>query len=77
MGRFRRMIQRVKCKIPFSPHNFHHAPLVVERQLYGNCQLIRCESCGKRFAINHSVRAILPWPCVADLYDETGDLFIP
>jgi len=70
MNLIKKTIQRIKCKIPFSLYHFHHAPLVVERQLSARCQLLRCESCGQRFVINYSARVILPWDRVSYFYDE-------
>ncbi|MFA6977106.1 MAG: hypothetical protein WC194_10365 [Mesotoga sp.] len=78
----RKLIQKIKCSVPFSFTYFGHSSLTVVRQLSGQSQLIRCNDCGKFFAINHNVRVILPWECVRHFYsprmaETTGELVMP
>ena len=64
------LIQKIKCSIPFNFTFFGHKNVSVVRELSDQCQLIECKDCGKRFAINHSVRTILPWNSVSTFYES-------
>ena len=61
-------IQKIKCSMPFSLNHFWHKNVFVVRNLSDQSQLIQCRDCGKKFAINHDVEAILPWEDVEPFY---------
>jgi transcription elongation factor Elf1 len=65
----KKLIQKIKCSMPFSLNHFWHENVVVVRNLSDQSQLIQCQDCGKLFAINHSVRVVLPWEKVKAYYD--------
>jgi len=69
-GEMKHLIQKLKCAMPFSFSYFLHKPEIV-RQLSPQSQLIKCQACGKLFAINHDVRVILPWESMKNHYKET------
>ena len=69
-----KFIQRILCSMPFSLNHFWHGDLRIVRKLSKQSELIECLSCGRMFAINHDVRAILPWESVRTFYED--DLFI-
>ena len=74
MNKIKYLIQKVKCSIPFSLNHFWHKNIYVVKQLSPQSQLIQCRDCGKKFAINHDVRSILPWETVETFYAEFGHL---
>lgn len=45
-------------------------------QLTEQSEKVKC-SCGKAFGINHSVRAVLPWDAVKELYEGPGSILRP
>ena len=65
----KKIIQKIKCSMPFSFNYFWHKNVVVVRELSDQSQLIQCQDCGKLFAINHSARVVLPWESVKDHYE--------
>lgn len=69
MGIIKRYIQKIKCSIPFNLTYFGHENMIVVKELSMQTQLIRCQDCGKLFAINHDVRTVLPWECVKEFYE--------
>ena len=71
-----RVIQKIKCMLPFSLNYFFHEPLIVVKKLSFQCEKIKCQTCGKEFAINHSLKILLPWECVKSFYDEHGELML-
>lgn len=48
------IVRRIKCKI--FGHNYY-----LLKELSSQSDLIKCERCNKMFAINYSVRCLLPW----------------
>lgn len=48
------MIQSLKCF--FWKHDYE-----MDYKFSDNMQKIKCHHCNKKFAINHDLRAILPW----------------
>jgi hypothetical protein len=70
MKYIKKLIQKIKCSMPFSFSYFLHDELTIVRRLGDRAHLIQCRSCGRRFAINHSVRVILPWGNIRNHYDE-------
>ena len=70
------LLQKIKCSMPFSLNRFWHKNIVTVTKLSDHTQLIRCQDCGKLFAINHSVRVVLPWKSVKEFYElkmQIGD----
>jgi len=65
----KKIIQKIRCSLPFSLNRFWHKNIVVVRKLSDQSQLLRCQDCGKLFAINHNVRVILPWEDVKAHYE--------
>lgn len=66
-------IQRIKCKMPFSFSHFWHKPVSLVRWLSASSKLIKCDSCGKMFAMNDDVRQILPWDEEFEKFYEMRD----
>lgn len=64
----KKLLQKIRCSIPFSPFNFHHKPLRKVKELSDNTDLVICTSCNQLFTMNHSAEIILPWKDVADFY---------
>ena len=64
------MIRKIKCSIPFSFDYFFHDNVYIERRLSSQTDLICCKDCGKRFAMNHSIKSILPWEDVKCFYEK-------
>ena len=62
--------------MPFSLNHFWHKNVFVVRELSAQSQLIQCKDCGKKFAINHDVKAILPWEDVEPFYTLVEHLTI-
>jgi hypothetical protein len=65
----KKIIQKIKCSMPFSPYHFWHNNVIVVRKLSDQSQLIQCQDCGRLFAINHGVMAVLPWEDVKSIYE--------
>ena len=64
----KKFIQKLKCR--FGYHNFE---IIQTFEPQGSCQ-IRCTECGRYFAINWSVRCILPWgPELERMYESFGN----
>lgn len=70
MNQIKRLIQKIRCSIPFNLTYFGHKNVVVVRQLSPWSQLIKCRDCGKLFAINHDIRVVLPWESVRFFHEE-------
>ena len=66
----KKLIQRIRCAIPFSPYSFHHKNIEIVRGLSRQSDLIRCVDCGREFAMNHSVKVILPFEYVKQFHHE-------
>ena len=64
----KKLLQKLKCNLPFSPFTFHHRPLRKVKQLSENTDLVVCTSCNKLFVMNHSAEIILPWKEVEHFY---------
>lgn len=71
----KKIIQKIRCSIPFSFDYFGHKNIEVVRTLSAQSQLIRCKDCGKLFAINHDVRVLLPWEDVKAHYEFIDGCF--
>ena len=65
-----KIIQKIKCGMPFSFDYFGHKNVKVIRKLSFQSELIECKDCGKQYAINHDVRVVLPWGDVRSFYRE-------
>jgi hypothetical protein len=68
------IIQKLKCRLPFNLNHFWHKNIYVVKKLSDQSELIKCRDCGKMFAMNHSVRIILPWESVRFHYEELDHL---
>ena len=75
MKRLLEYIQKIKCFMPFSLNHFWHKNVVVVRKLSTQSELIQCKDCGRKFAVNHSMQAILPWGDVKSHYELMKTLF--
>lgn len=66
----RKRWQMFKCGLPFNLFWFPHGEVRVVRRLSRQSVLIECLDCGRLYAMNDDVRAILPWEDVAFLYED-------
>ena len=70
-----RWLQKWLCRIPFSPFRFYHDELrIVQRMSPTNSDIVQCQSCGRLFGMNHSVKQILPMDDdLVDMYTRFGN----
>ena len=66
----KRLIQKIRCNLPFSPFTFRHRNVKILRKLSDNSDLIICTDCHRMFAMNHSVLLVLPWEDVEHFYRD-------
>lgn len=65
------MIKKILCRI--FKHNFK----VIQTFKHVHVQRLRCQRCKKDFAINHNIKAMLPWDEeLEELYRALGNTII-
>lgn len=70
----KKLVQKVKCAIPFLPYGFWHDRLMVVQQLPNQARLVQCQSCGRLFGMKDDLKIILPFGMdLAGLYKEHGE----
>ncbi len=53
--------QKLKCHFGWGLYHFWHKPVVViDTMKPTTTDIVKCESCGKLFGMNHNVKSILP-----------------
>lgn len=72
MRAVKKALQWILCRLPSHqpPFDFLHRPIIMVKKLTLQSDLIECQSCKKRFVMNHSVKGILAWEDARHIYED-------